>query len=169
MAGHARSLCSNFVPYESGLQVRDVRVGREDGMQAEVGDQCSVHFTGKLQDGTVFDTSLNEALKGNQVEFKVKEGDDLLGWDRGNPIMFVVGNGEVIAGWDEGVLGLRVGGIRELIVPPHLGYGEKGAGETIPPNAVLHFEIELLDVRNASGGGGGGRGGLWASVTKLWS
>jgi peptidylprolyl isomerase len=124
-----------------------------------------VHFTGKLQDGSMFDTSLNEALRGNQVEFKVKEGDDLLGWDRGNPIMFVVGNGEVIAGWDEGVQGMRVGGIRELIVPPHLGYGEKGAGEAIPPNAVLHFEIELLDVRDASGGGGG----LWARVSKLWS
>ena len=121
-----RALCTKaaeFSRYESGLQFRDTHVP-ETGRIAEDGDLLSLHYTGRLEDGTVFDTSLDDSLKGNQPEFEGIPSEQLLGWDRGHPLQFTLGNQEVIAGWDQGVHGMRVGGRRELIVPPELGYGE---------------------------------------------
>lgn len=107
----------------SGLNYVDLVVG--DGAVAEAGKTVVVHYTGWLQDGTQFDSSK----------------------DRG-PFTFALGAGRVIAGWDEGVAGMKVGGKRRLIIPPHLGYGERGAGGgRIPPNATLTFEVELLEVK----------------------
>jgi len=84
----------------------------------------SVHYTGWLENGTKFDSSK----------------------DRGRPFEFVVGQGMVIQGWDKGLLGMKVGGKRKLTIPSHMGYGERGAGGVIPPNATLIFEIDLLSV-----------------------
>lgn len=114
----------DYTTTESGLQYFDLVEG--DGATAEAGMQVTVHYTGWLTDGTKFDSSL----------------------DRGSPFTFVLGNGSVIAGWDEGVTGMKVGGVRQLYIPADLAYGETGAGGgTIPPNAVLIFEVELLDVQ----------------------
>jgi len=106
---------------ESGVQIVDITEGT--GEEARAGDTLSVHYVGMLTDGKVFDSSL----------------------DRGTPIVFVLGRGEVIRGWDEGLLGLKEGGRRRLIIAPDYGYGAQGAGP-IPPNAVLIFEVELVDV-----------------------
>jgi FKBP-type peptidyl-prolyl cis-trans isomerase FkpA len=106
----------------SGLIVQEIAVG--DGALAEAGRRVSVHYSGWLTDGTPFDSSL----------------------ERGQPFEFRLGAGQVIAGWDEGVAGMRVGGKRKLTIPPQLGYGARGAGGVIPPNAVLVFEVELLAV-----------------------
>jgi rhodanese-related sulfurtransferase len=95
------------------------------GAVAENGMSVSVHYTGKLTDGTKFDSSL----------------------DRGTPFSFTLGQGRVIKGWDQGVLGMKVGEKRTLIIPSELGYGSTGAGASIPPNATLIFDIELLDVQ----------------------
>lgn len=103
----------------SGLRYVDLVVGT--GAMAHVGQKASVHYTGTLEDGTVFDSSR----------------------ERG-PFQFEIGRGMVIRGWDEGLLEMRVGGKRKLVIPPDLAYGERGAGGKIPPNAVLTFEIELL-------------------------
>jgi FKBP-type peptidyl-prolyl cis-trans isomerase len=84
----------------------------------------SVHYTGTLEDGTKFDSSL----------------------DRGQPFQFILGTGMVIKGWDVGIVGMKVGGKRRLAIPPAMGYGEKGAGSSIPPNAALYFDVELLAV-----------------------
>ena len=100
----------------------DLRVG--SGAVAKAGDNVRVHYVGKLTDGTTFDSSR----------------------DRGQPFDFALGAGQVIAGWDEGVVGMRVGGLRKLTVPPALGYGAQGAGDKIPPNATLIFTIELLAI-----------------------
>jgi FKBP-type peptidyl-prolyl cis-trans isomerase len=108
---------------ESGLQYVDLVVGT--GRQAELGDTATVHYTGWLADGTKFDSSL----------------------DRREPFSFRVGAGHVIKGWDEGVGSMKVGGKRKLIIPPALGYGARGAGNVIPPNATLTFEVELLQLR----------------------
>ena len=110
----------------SGLQYRDHETGSGD--EAVNGATVEVHYTGWLYEngtrGGKFDSS----------------------HDRNEPFRFVLGGGQVIKGWDEGVLGMQVGGTRELIIPPALGYGARGAGGAIPPNATLNFEVELLDV-----------------------
>ena len=107
----------------SGLQYRDDSAG--SGTEAARGKRVSVHYTGRLDDGTKFDSSR----------------------DRNEPFAFTLGVGQVIAGWDEGVSGMRVGGKRTLVIPSALGYGPRGAGGVIPPNATLLFDVELLDVR----------------------
>jgi peptidylprolyl isomerase len=107
----------------SGLRYADLQVG--DGAVAEVGQTVSVHYTGWLENGQKFDSSL----------------------DRGEPFALTLGQGQVIRGWEEGVPGMRVGGRRQLVIPPELGYGAAGAGGVIPPDATLIFEIELLDVQ----------------------
>lgn len=112
-----------MVKTESGLQYVDLVVGT--GRQAEVGDTATVHYTGWLVNGTKFDSSL----------------------DRKEPFSFRVGAGQVIKGWDEGVGTMKIGGKRKLIIPPDLGYGSRGAGNVIPPNATLTFEVELLGLR----------------------
>ena len=107
----------------SGLTIEDLVVGT--GGAAAAGQRVSVHYTGWTTDGKKFDSSK----------------------DRGQPFMFSLGEGEVIRGWDEGVAGMKVGGKRKLTIPPELGYGSRGAGKVIPPNATLLFEVELLAVR----------------------
>ncbi len=107
----------------SGLQYEDLALG--SGTLAEPGMTVSVHYTGWLTDGTKFDSSV----------------------DRGQPFGFQLGAGQVIRGWDEGVKGMRIGGKRKLTIPPDLGYGARGAGGVIPPNATLVFDVELLDVK----------------------
>src|SRR5690242_1022245 len=111
------------VTTESGLKYTDLVAGT--GRQAELGDTATVHYTGWLSDGKKFDSSV----------------------DRKEPFSFRVGAGQVIKGWDEGVLGMKIGGKRKLIIPPQLGYGARGAGGVIPPNAKLTFDVELLDLR----------------------
>jgi len=107
----------------SGLQFRDLIVGT--GEMARSGAIAVVHYTGWLEDGTKFDSSL----------------------DRGVPFQFPIGQGRVIRGWDEGVATMNVGGKRELIIPPDLAYGDRGAGGVIPPGATLRFEVELIELR----------------------
>ena len=106
----------------SGLKYEDVKEGA--GEAAATGQTVSVHYTGWLTNGTKFDSSK----------------------DRGTPFEFPLGGGRVIKGWDEGVAGMKVGGVRKLTIPPELGYGARGAGGVIPPNATLVFEVELLKV-----------------------
>jgi peptidylprolyl isomerase len=110
----------------SGLQYEDTKPGT--GATAASGT-CVMHYTGWLwvngAKGSKFDSSL----------------------DRGDPFSFGLGKGQVIKGWDEGVAGMKVGGKRTLLIPPGLGYGARGAGGVIPPNATLLFEVELLDLR----------------------
>ena len=111
------------VTAKNGLQYIDLAVG--DGLDARRGDEVTVHYTGWLEDGTKFDSSL----------------------DRGQPFSFPLGRGRVIQGWDQGVAGMKVGGKRKLMIPAKLGYGKRGAGDLIPPNANLVFEVELLAVK----------------------
>jgi FKBP-type peptidyl-prolyl cis-trans isomerase FkpA len=107
----------------SGLRYEDIVVG--EGMQTKGrGDTIKVHYTGWLEDGSKFDSSV----------------------DRDDPFSFPVDVGYVIKGWDEGVKGMRIGGKRKLIIPAELAYGAHGAGDVIPPNATLIFEIELLEI-----------------------
>ena len=106
----------------SGLIIEDLVVG--DGAEAAAGQHVTVHYTGWLTDGRKFDSSK----------------------DRNDPFAFALGARQVIAGWDEGVQGMKVGGKRKLTIPPELGYGARGAGGVIPPNATLVFEVELLAV-----------------------
>ena len=112
------------------FQIIDTVVG--DGATAEAGQTVDVHYTGWL-----YDTSGPEN-KGPKFDSSV---------DRGDPFSFLLGKGQVIAGWDNGVAGMRVGGQRVLLIPPEMGYGSRGAGGVIPPNATLLFEVELLDVK----------------------
>ena len=107
----------------SGLGYLDLVEG--SGARPKTGDTVSVHYTGWFKSGAKFDSSL----------------------DRGAPFEFPVGKGRVIKGWDEGVISMKVGGKRRLIIPAHLGYGDRGAGGVIPPGATLIFEVELLDIR----------------------
>lgn len=106
----------------SGLEYIEVEAGT--GAQAEAGKTVSVHYTGKFQDGKIFDSSIS----------------------RGEPISFPLGAGRVIKGWDEGIALMKVGGKAQLVIPPHLAYGESGAGGVIPPNAILVFDVELVSV-----------------------
>jgi FKBP-type peptidyl-prolyl cis-trans isomerase len=114
----------------SELQKIDHTVG--DGKEATTGSPVVVHYTGWL-----FDES-GEENKGNKFDSSK---------DRNDPFTFNLGAGQVIKGWDEGVAGMKVGGHRTLIIPAEMGYGERGAGGVIPPNATLVFEVELLDVQ----------------------
>lgn len=114
----------------SELQMTDVQVG--DGAEAQAGQVVSVHYTGWVYDasapnkqGAKFDSSV----------------------DRGQPFQFPLGAGRVIQGWDQGVAGMKVGGKRTLVIPPEMGYGARGAGGVIPPNATLVFDVELLGVQ----------------------
>jgi len=107
----------------SGLTIIDVKEGT--GLTAQAGDAVTVQYTGKLKDGSKFDSS----------------------YDAGKPFQFNLGQHQVIAGWDEGVAGMKIGGKRTLIIPPELGYGATGTpGGPIPPNATLTFDIELVNV-----------------------
>ena len=111
----------------SGLKIQDTEVGT--GATPQAGQTCVMHYTGWLYEngakGQKFDSSL----------------------DRGQPFEFPIGRGRVIKGWDEGVASMKVGGKRTLIIPPELGYGARGAGGVIPPNATLMFDVELLGVK----------------------
>jgi FKBP-type peptidyl-prolyl cis-trans isomerase len=112
-----------IVTTASGLQYQVLKEG--NGLIAQAGHQVMVHYTGWLTNGTKFDSSV----------------------DRGQPFPFPLGAGRVIPGWDEGVAGMKVGEKRKLIIPPGLGYGGRGAGNLIPPNATLIFDVELLGVQ----------------------
>lgn len=104
------------------LVINDEKVG--DGIEALAGKLVTVHYTGRLTDGTKFDSSV----------------------DRNQPFRFMLGVGQVIKGWDEGVQGMKVGGKRTLLIPSNMAYGERGAGAVIPPNATLEFDVELISV-----------------------
>ncbi len=111
-----------MITTQTGLQYEDTVVGT--GTEAVKGKQVQVHYTGTLDTGVKFDSSK----------------------DRGKPFGFKLGGGQVIKGWDEGVAGMKIGGIRKLVIPGNLGYGAGGYPGSIPPNATLHFEVELLGV-----------------------
>jgi len=104
------------------LEINDLKLGT--GKEAKAGQRVTVHYVGTLTNGSKFDSSR----------------------DRGEGFEFNLGAGEVIKGWDQGVAGMKVGGTRKLTIPPALGYGARGAGGVIPPNATLIFEVELLGV-----------------------
>jgi peptidylprolyl isomerase len=106
------------------LKIEELKVGT--GTEAVAGKVVTVNYTGWLTNGTKFDSSL----------------------DHGQPIKFLLGAGRVIPGWEKGLVGMKVGGKRKLTIPPQLGYGEQGAGNVIPPNATLIFEVELVGVDN---------------------
>jgi FKBP-type peptidyl-prolyl cis-trans isomerase FkpA len=122
MAGGPPPINGQPVMTPSGLQYVDVVVGT--GATARNGQRVQVHYTGWLVNGTKFDSSK----------------------DHGQPFTFPLGGGSVIKGWDQGVAGMRVGGVRRLILPPDLGYGPRGYPPVIPPNATLIFDVELLGV-----------------------
>lgn len=113
----------NIITTASGLQYQVLQEG--NGAVATAGHMVSVHYTGWLTNGTKFDSSV----------------------DRGQPFQFSLGAGQVIKGWDEGVAGMKIGEKRKLTIPSNLGYGERGAGGAIPPNATLVFDVELLGVQ----------------------
>lgn len=118
---------ADFTETNSGLQYEEVQVGQGEAIKK--GDTAEVHYTGWLdangKPGQKFDSSV----------------------DRGTPFSFPLGAGRVIKGWDEGVAGMKVGGKRRLIIPPALGYGARGAGGVIPPNAKLIFDVELVAIK----------------------
>ncbi|MBK9306697.1 MAG: FKBP-type peptidyl-prolyl cis-trans isomerase [Nitrospira sp.] len=123
MAAAENSATGQEVTTSSGLKYIDQAVGT--GEAAVAGKNVSVHYTGWLENGKKFDSSV----------------------DRGQPFSFPLGGGRVIKGWDEGVQGMKVGGKRKLTIPSDLGYGSRGAGGVIPPNATLIFDVELLGVK----------------------
>jgi FKBP-type peptidyl-prolyl cis-trans isomerase len=108
---------------DSGLIIKEIECG--DGEEAEDGDTLEVHYEGRLEDGTKFDASR----------------------DHGSTFEFQVGAGQVIQGWDEGLIGMKIGGTRELTIPPELGYGAAGSPPVIPPNSTLVFVVELVDIK----------------------
>ena len=108
---------------DNGLIIENMEIG--DGTEAQDYNKVVVNYTGKLEDGSIFDSSLNPGRE---------------------PFTFTLGVGSVIKGWDVGVKGMKVGGRRRLTVPPELGYGDKGAGSVIPPGATLIFEVDLLEI-----------------------
>lgn len=114
---------ADYMITDSGLKYYDIVEG--DGATPQNGQTVIVHYTGWLEDGTKFDSSV----------------------DRGSPFTFQLGMGSVIPGWEEGVLTMKIGGVRQLVIPPDLGYGETGAGQVIPPGATLVFEVELLGIQ----------------------
>ncbi len=127
-AASARSDAANqVIEMPDGLKYTDTKVG--EGAVATAGAKVSVHYTGWLY---------NDGKKGAKFDSSL---------DRGEPFDFTLGAHQVIAGWDEGVAGMKVGGKRTLIIPPELGYGARGAGGVIPPNATLTFDVELLKVQ----------------------
>lgn len=111
------------------LVIKDIKIG--EGAEATIPRRVHVHYTGWLYD------ALSKDNKGTKFDSS---------HDRGKSFTFVVGAREVIAGWDQGVAGMKVGGKRRLVIPPHLGYGRRGAGRQIPPNSTLVFDVELLRV-----------------------
>jgi len=108
---------------DAGLKIQEIECG--DGEEAQKGDTLEVHYEGRLEDGTKFDASR----------------------DHGSTFEFLLGAGQVIQGWDEGLVGMKIGGKRELTIPPELGYGAAGSPPVIPPNATLVFEVELVDIK----------------------
>jgi peptidylprolyl isomerase len=126
-AAAAAQATGRMLTTQSGLQFMDTTMG--PGAVPKPGQICSMHYTGWLY---------KDGAKGAKFDSSV---------DRGEPFQFVLGRGQVIAGWDEGVASMRVGSKRTLIIPPALGYGDRGAGASIPPNSTLLFEVELLGVQ----------------------
>jgi FKBP-type peptidyl-prolyl cis-trans isomerase len=123
LAQEDRKADEKVITTKSGLKYVELKEGT--GESAKAGDTVSVHYTGWLKDGKKFDSSV----------------------DRRQPFSFPLGAGRVIKGWDEGVQGIKVGGKRKLIIPSNLAYGPRGAGNVIPPNAELTFEVELLAIK----------------------
>ena len=115
-------MSEEIIETATGLGYVDLVEGT--GATPKTGESVTVHYTGWLKSGQKFDSSV----------------------DRGQPFVFTIGRSQVIKGWDEGVAGMRVGGKRKLVIPAHLGYGDRGAGRVIPPGATLIFEVELLGV-----------------------
>ena len=122
----AQGVPSKMSELPNGLKYTDTTIGT--GAEAARGKRVSVHYTGWLD---------NNGAKGKKFDSSL---------DRGQPFAFALGGGQVILGWDEGVAGMKVGGKRTLVIPPELGYGARGAGGVIPPNATLMFDVELLKV-----------------------
>ena len=127
LLGRVDAATNQVIEMPNGLKYTDTKIG--DGATATSGNKVSVHYTGWLY---------NNGAKGAKFDSSV---------DRGQPFQFTLGAHQVIAGWDEGVAGMKVGGKRTLIIPPELGYGARGAGSVIPPNATLMFDVELLGVQ----------------------
>jgi FKBP-type peptidyl-prolyl cis-trans isomerase len=119
----AETTVNKMTTTDSGLKYTDQVVGK--GASPVTGKKVTVHYTGTLENGKKFDSSV----------------------DRKQPFSFIIGVGQVIKGWDEGVKSMKVGGKRKLVIPANLGYGARGAGGVIPPNATLLFDVELLDVQ----------------------
>ena len=113
----------DFQTMSDGLKIKDETVG--SGAEVKTGDTITVNYLGTLENGTKFDSS----------------------YDRNTPLITQIGVGQVIKGWDEGILGMKIGGKRKLIIPSSLGYGAQGAGNLIPPNTTLVFEVELLGIK----------------------
>jgi peptidylprolyl isomerase len=127
LQGQVDAATNQVIEMPNGLKYTDTTTG--NGATATPGNKVSVHYTGWLY---------NNGAKGAKFDSSV---------DRGQPFQFTLGAHQVIAGWDEGVAGMKVGGKRTLIIPPELGYGARGAGGVIPPNATLMFDVELLGVQ----------------------